>query len=287
MNQITANTRILGLIGNPARHSLSHVMYNKAFRECHLDMCYFSFEIQPSQLEPAIRGMAALDFAGFNVTFPYKEAVIPYLDSLQKEAEMIGAVNTVVIRDGKMHGYNTDGSGFVKALEEKGIMTQGRNILILGAGGAAKAVGVALALGHAKSITIANRSLDRAQHLSRIISHAGVKSDAVSTDILKWESKLDDIHIVINATPVGMHPLEEYSPINVASFNPGTVICDLIYRPQNTLFLKEASRSGHIAVGGLGMLLHQGAEAFRLFTASEPPLEVMRKALDVATCQRL
>lgn len=280
--EITSKTRLLGLIGNPARHSLSPAIHNAAFQVCNLDMCYFSFCIQPQDLETALRGMTALEFVGFNITFPYKESVLPFLDSIPKDASVIGAVNTVVINNGKMHGYNTDGIGFLRSLQEKGIEVAGQNILIIGAGGAAKAVGVTLALQGAGSITIANRRLERAEQLAQIINDTGVKSGTVCTDILDWENKLKDIDIAINATPAGMYPMDACCPMNIEALMPGTVVCDLIYKPVNTLLLQEASRRGHTAIGGLGMLLHQGAEAFKLFTGIEPPIETMRQALDVA-----
>lgn len=280
--KITSRTRLLGLIGNPARDSLSPVMHNRAFQVCDLDLCYLSFEVELQELEPAIRGMAALGFAGFNVTIPYKEAVIPYLDTIQKEALLIGAVNTVVINEGKMHGFNTDGTGFARSLEEKGIAAAGKNVLIIGSGGAAKAVGMALALRGAESITVANRNLERAEELAQTINGIGVKSDTICTEILNWETKLNEIHIVINTTPLGMYPMENRCPINVAALMPEAVVCDLVYKPRTTVLLREAALCGHTTVGGLGMLLHQGAEAFRLFTSVEPPVEAMRKALDVA-----
>lgn len=286
MTEITPRTRLLGLIGSPVNHSLSPVMYNSAFQACGLDMCYVSFDVGPGDLEAAVKGMAALGFIGFNVTHPYKESVIPYLDSLEEDASLIGAVNTVVITKGRTRGYNTDGRGLVESLRAEGIRCSGKSVLILGAGGAAKAVAVALAGEKVERIVVANRNFDRAKHLRDIVSDMGVKSDAVSTDILNWENELQDIELIVNATPCGMYPLEDRKPLNLKDFEPA-VVCDLVYEPRNTLLLQEAVRYGHTPVSGLGMLLYQGAEAFRLFTSQEPPIEAMGNALGVGLCQRL
>jgi len=286
MTEISPRTKLLGLIGSPVTHSLSPAMYNSAFQACGLDMCYVSFGVEPGDLAAAVKGMAALGFIGFNITYPYKESVIPYLDSLDEDASLIGAVNTVVISEGRTRGYNTDGRGFVESLRAEGIGCTGKSVLLLGAGGAAKAVAVALAGEKVERIVVANRNYDRAKHLRDIVNSMGVKSDAVSTDILNWENNLRDIELIINATPCGMHPLEDCKPLNLKVFEPA-VVCDLVYKPKNTLLLQEAVRYGHTPVSGLGMLLHQGAEAFKLFTSQEPPIEAMGGALGVGLCQRL
>lgn len=287
MTSINAETKLIGLIGNPVKHSLSPEIHNRAFQVCHLNMRYLAFAVEPEFLESAVKGMAALGFGGFNVTIPYKELVMPLLDKVQKDAKIIGAVNTVVIKGGKLHGYNTDGIGFIRSLEEKGISPAGKNIVIIGAGGAAKAVGIALALREAKSIVIANRTFSHARDLSCKIAELGVKSGAVDTDWLKEEENLKTADIVINATPVGML-IKEDSPLFSLNMLPkGAVVCDLIYGPRKSKLIQEASDLGYVAIDGAGMLIYQGAEAYRLFTGLTPPVEDMYKALHVALCQKM
>lgn len=287
MSGINSETKLLGVIGNPVSHSLSPIIFNKAFQECGLNLCYSAFNIQPNDLEAGLQGMVALGFLGFNVTLPFKEAVLPFLDSIHRDAKIIGAVNTVVIKEGRLCGYNTDGSGFVDSLEERGIKATGKNILLIGAGGAAKAVAVSLALQGVQSIVIANRTLSRAQELSDKVASIGVNSWAAPTEDINREDFLKTFDIVVNATPIGMKSLDEPLLLPVQNLSPGTVVCDLIYRTHDTRLLREASTRGFTAVDGSGMLLHQGARAFQLFTGHKPPLQAMRKALAVALCQSM
>ncbi|KUK11050.1 MAG: Shikimate dehydrogenase [Clostridia bacterium 41_269] len=281
MNRITSSTRAIGLIGHPIEHSLSPIMQNAAINHCGLDFCYLAFNVLPENLEEAVKGMLSLGFVGFNVTIPYKEAVIKYIDELDENACLIGAVNTVVIKDGKTYGYNTDGKGFLESLKKDGVLYKGKKILIIGAGGAAKAVATALAVEGALKITIANRNLKRAWELAEHIKKIGTESFAVglnSDEVLRFELRQADI--IVNATPVGMYPNTNMIPISdMSCINPEAVVCDLIYNPIQTLFLKTAREMGCKVIDGSGMLLYQGVEAFRLFTGIKPPVEVMYRAL--------
>lgn len=293
--------KLTGLIGYPVKYSLSPAIYNAAFEVLGLNLRYVVFPVQREALEEAVKGMAALGFAGFNVTIPYKEAVIPFLDSIHPEAEQIGAVNTVVISNGKLLGYNTDGVGFIRALEERDIRAAEKNVLLLGAGGAAKAVAVALARRGAASIAIAVRNLDRGKKLAGKLAGLGVQTRVVHLEALVdpgevlWhtngagEEKAVPAppDIIINATPVGMTPERETELIRVDSLPPHCIVCDLVYGPRRTLLLQKSAAAGHKVIDGSGMLLHQGAEAFFLFTGVQAPLEVMRRAMDVALCNNM
>lgn len=285
MATINSETKLLGLIGNPTRHSLSPLIYNTAFRVLGLNMAYMAFTVERDCLEEALTGMTALGFKGFNVTIPHKEAVIPYLDSIHSEAKMIGAVNTVVINQGRLYGYNTDGVGFLRSLEENNITPVDKEIVLLGAGGAAKAVATVLALKGAKGIIIANRSLSRGQELAARINSMGVSSQAFSLGDLSKKVDLDQIDIVINATPVGMYQNKNSDLIAVNSLSRHCIVCDLVYGSKKSSLLQQAQKLGLAAIDGSGMLLYQAAEAFSLFTGLVPPVAEMRKELDVALCQ--
>ena len=275
--------KIVGLIGSPVGHSLSPEMHNQAYVFLGLDMFYAAFEVCPKDLGNAVKGMEALGFAGFNVTIPHKETIIQYLDQVSEEAGLIGAVNTVVIKEGLIRGYNTDGIGFIKSLEDEGINCKNKRIIILGAGGAARAVAVAAALNGAAAVTVANRTLDRAQGIADVVRKIGIHARAVPFGGFLSAEEAGGHDIIVNATPVGMYPQADQSPIiNLSDLQSSLAVCDLIYRPLKTKLIKAAECAGSKTVSGLGMLLHQGAEAFRLFTDSEPPLEVMRESLIVA-----
>jgi len=281
VNKLTSSTRVIGLIGHPVKHSLSPVMQNAAVDYCGLDLCYLTFDVLPERLEEAVRGMISLGFVGFNVTIPHKEAVLNYIDKLDDSARLIGAVNTVVIKDGTTYGYNTDGKGFLDSLQKEGVLYQGKRILIIGAGGAGRAVATALDAAGASKIIIANRNLKRAHELAEHIKKVGAESSALGlNDDEKLRFELEKADIIVNATPVGMSPHDNVLPIShMDCINPKTVVCDLIYRPLQTRFLRTAREIGCKVVGGLGMLLYQGVEAFRLFTGLKPPMEVMQQAL--------
>jgi len=287
MAAIDSETKLLALIGKPVRHSLSPLLYNTAFRVLELNMAYMAFDVEPEYLESALRGMTAMGFQGFNVTIPHKEAVLPYLDFIHPEAKLIGAVNTVVIKHGKLHGYNTDGVGFLRSLEENRISPFGKEIVLLGAGGAAKAVATVLALKGAKRIIIANRSLNKAQELAARISSMGVTSQAVSLEALNERVDLRQTDILINATPVGLNPKTDSTIISVNSLSKTCTVCDHVYGSTKSFLLQQAEQQGLVAIDGSGMLLYQAAEAFSLFTGLVPPLRKMQQELDVALCKIL
>lgn len=287
MSAVNAKTQLIGLIGNPVQQSLSPLLYNTAFRILDLNFAYCAFGVEPDYLEAALHGMVALGFKGFNVTIPYKEALLPFLDSIDNEAQRIGAVNTIVIDQGKLKGYNTDGIGFLRSLEEHNLILAHKNILLLGAGGAAKAVATALALRKVGSIVVANRSFNRGKELADKISALGIHSRAVPLERLRETVDLGTIDIFINATPVGMYENSSSRLIAVEYLSEKCTVCDLVYGTKKPKLLQEAEQRGLFTIDGKGMLLHQATEAFSLFTGLVPPIENMRKALDVALCQIL
>ena len=267
--RISGKTRVIALIGYPVGQSLSPAMHNSAFERLGLDYCYVALPVRPEDLRDAVRGTKALDFAGANVTVPHKENVIPLLDEVDKEASLIGAVNTVVNKDGRLIGYNTDGRGFMQGLAEEGIEPGGRNILIIGAGGASRAIGHYLSekAGRLFLYDIDRKKAGRlASDLGKTKGNVGVK-DAPDTG---------GMDIVINATPLGLKETDPL-PFDVSALKPSQTVGDLIYK--ETPLLGEAKRKGCKTFSGLGMLLWQGVFAFELWTGVKPPVDVMKKAL--------
>lgn len=275
---IKGMTKIVGVIGFPIEHTISPAIHNAAFAALGLDCVYLPFAVRPENLAQAIAGLSPLGIIGINVTIPHKESVIQYLDEVSHEAKRIGAVNTVAIKSERLIGYNTDGKGFVRALkEERKIDIQGKKIVILGAGGAGRAVAVQSSLERAEKLIIFDKENERAKRLA-----ADIKKDipqlcveAVSRDKIK--PNLNEADILINATPVGMNAGDELI-INPQWLLPRTLVFDLVYNPQETRLMQAARERGCSVVGGLGMLIHQGALSFELWTGKKAPLDVMRKA---------
>ncbi len=272
---IDGSTKIVGVLGYPVKHTASPCMHNAAFEALNLNWVYLPFEVKPENLELAVKALIPLNIRGVNLTIPHKKAVVPFLDELSPEAEFIGAVNTIVRKGNKLIGHNTDGKGFVRALEEEKISIAGKNILILGAGGASYGISRELFSKGAKKITIANRTLKKAQDLKKLLS--GIEVLPLETTSLK--SALKDTTIIINTTSVGM---KENDPLLISEdclTSSLEAVIDLIYSPSQTKLLKAAKNKGIKTLNGLGMLLHQGALSFELWTGKKAPIEVMRKAL--------
>ncbi len=267
---ITGKTKITGLFGYPVEHTLSPAMHNAAFEHLGLDYCYVPFLVQPASLGNAVESVRALSLAGVNVTVPHKEAVIPLLDHVNEEASFIGAVNTVVNREGRLIGYNTDGRGFMRSLEENGIASEGKKVLLVGAGGASRAVGYYLSK---EAGSLAIYDIDR-NRLDKLISDLSQIRGNVSV-----LTRIDDtggFDIIINATPLGLKKGDP-APIDISALLPTQTVCDLIYK--KTPLLDLAAQKGCRTMGGLGMLLWQGVLAFEIWTSVRPPVEVMRTAL--------
>lgn len=279
--KITGKTRLIGIIGWPLFHTLSPVMHNTAFEHLGLDFCYVPLPVKEDRFKEAIYGISALGFIGFNVTVPYKEKIIPYLAKTSEEVRLIGAVNTVKITESGMAGYNTDGRGFIMALKDASYQVREKRVLILGAGGAAKAVAMQLALEGVAEIIISNRSLDRALALKENINQyfPSLPAHGVDNSYESLLSHKDRIDMVVNATSLGLHR-EDPSPVPEEFFHEDMFVCDLIYNPPETTFLKYAKAHGCRYINGLGMLVHQGGIAFQIWTGKKPPIDLMKKALE-------
>ena len=274
---ISAKTRICGLIGDPVEHSVSPVMHNAAFSNIGLDYVYLPFRVEKGQLAKAIDGVRALNIRGLNVTIPHKVAVIPLLDGLETLAERIGAVNTIVNDNGHLKGYNTDASGFVKALLERGIEPRGKKIVILGAGGASRAISFTLAERDA-DLAILNRQLeiDWAVELASSISRfLGKEIKALELNEQNLSAVLEDADILVNATSVGMSPDSDETPVPAKLLKASLVVFDIVYNPIKTRLLTEAEVAGAATIDGLDMLVWQGALAFEMWTGVKAPVGIM------------
>ncbi len=283
MHRIDAGTKLIGLLGYPVEHSFSPVMQNPAFGRAGLNYVYLAFAVAPEDLPAVLDGFKAAGVAGLNVTIPHKEAVLPHLDEISAGAAHAGAVNTIVNENGRLVGYNTDGAGFLRSLEvDGGVTPWGKTFLLLGAGGACRAVAAALATGGAKKLYIANRNYSRAVDLAESIN--GIRENAATPLRLSVEElarRSPECDVVINATSLGMRPQAGKSPLPdpAAVLKPHHLVCDLVYNPPRTLLLAEAEKIGCSTLPGEGMLLYQGCEAFRLWTGMEPPEDLMRAML--------
>jgi len=278
-NTISGKTRLCGLIGDPVEHTMSPVMHNAAFNKMGLDYLYVPFRVKKEELGKAVEGMKALNIKGLNVTIPHKVTIIPFLDKLDRLAERIGAVNTIVNNDGILTGYNTDATGFLQALLEKGIEPKEKNVVILGAGGASRAVSFALAERGAH-LVILNRLLELdwaeelADRISRIFER---KVKALESNTENLVSVLREADILVNATSVGMTPNINDTPISSDLLKPNLIVFDIVYNPIKTRLLREAEVAGAKTISGLDMLVWQGALAFEKWTGLKAPVELMRE----------
>ncbi len=290
MLKINGRTRICGLFGYPVDHSLSPAMHNSAFDYYGMNWAYVPFAVRPEDLSGAVAAVRALGLAGVNVTVPHKRAAAGLVDSLSPAARLSGAVNTIVNSGGELAGHNTDGEGFVRALEEEaGLQATAGPALILGAGGAARAVAVALALSGSPEVIVANRTPERAAELSDLIrKNTGCAASVLNwpgpqergVDYREWAAVLGRVRLVVQTTPLGMNPREkEAPPFPFELLNGGHVVVDLVYNPPLTGFMGRCLAAGARVFNGMGMLLHQGAAAFELWTGVPAPVEVMRNAL--------
>ncbi|OGW39164.1 MAG: shikimate dehydrogenase [Nitrospirae bacterium RBG_13_39_12] len=270
MIEINGKTKITGLYGYPVEHTLSPAMHNSAFKSLGLNYCYIPFTVHPDLLEDAVKAIRALNLCGVNVTVPHKVKVINLLDEIDEEASFIGAVNTIVNTGGRLKGYNTDGRGFIQSLLENKILFEGKNILIIGAGGASRAISYYL-IQKAKKIFLYNRSKEKAETLIQDLKKIR-NNISLNLDI----SSIERFDVIINATTLGLKE-EDPLPFDTSLLRKGQTVCDLIYK--KTRLLEEASKKGCVNLNGMGMLLWQGIFAFELWTGQKPDIEVMRNAL--------
>jgi len=263
---IDATTSLFGLIGNPVAHSIGPVIHNRAFAAIGYNAVYLAFKVTDSG--SAIKGIRALNFKGVSVTLPHKIAVMKYLDDVDENAARIGAVNTIVNNDGKLTGYNTDFQGAVKALQNRTSIA-GKSVAIIGAGGAARAVGFGLKSA-AGRLTIVNRTRATGEHLAADLQ----------AEFLPIEAFKPDRHeILINTTPVGMHPDTDATPIEKNDFARESVVMDIVYNPLKTRFLKEAAARGCRTISGVDMFVFQGAHQLELWTGQKAPVAAMQRAV--------
>jgi len=270
--------KIFMLIGDPVEGTLSPAMMNSAFEELGLNHAYVAVRVPGKLLPDAISGCRAMDIAGLNVTIPHKIAVMSLLDELDESALTVGAVNTVKNIRGKLVGFNTDGRGAVRNLEEKAGKIKGKKVLLLGSGGAARAIAFSVAEAGAK-LTIANRTVSRARALAAETEcKLGVRAESISIDRVNLKKAIASTDILINATSVGMSPDAGKTLVDSGMMRRGLVVHDIVYKPARTRLLQEAKRSGAKAVEGLGMLVQQGALAFEIWTGKRAPVKVMEAA---------
>jgi shikimate dehydrogenase len=276
--KITAYTHPFGLIGYPVTHSKSPEMLNEVCKILDIPATYLAYSVKPENLAEAVAGMRALNFIGFNVTIPHKVAIIPYLDQLDETAQEIGAVNTVVNQEGRLIGYNTDGVGYLRSLQEETAFTlKNKTVTIIGAGGAARAVSITLAKAGVKEIFVANRTLTRAEELVKALC---VFTNAEAVPLQSVQNKITISDLLINTTSIGMSPHTDQTPIPADFLHRNLLVSDLIYRPKDTKLLQAAKKIGATTHGGLGMLLHQAAVALEHWFEKTAPIAQMRAILE-------
>jgi len=268
-------TRLFGVIGHPIGHSLSPVMQTAALRALRVRARYEPFDVPPRFLSPILRALTLAGVEGLNVTVPLKQTVIPFMDRLDVSARDIGAVNTIVIRNRRLSGYNTDAAGFLLALRDLGWKPKPVRAVILGAGGAARAVAWALSRQPGSQLLIANRHPARARALVRWLKRISPRVGAQAVGLS--QVKVSNADLLVNATAVGMKS-SDGPPVDIRGLHRGMMVYDLVYNRPTTL-VQAARRRGCVAAGGLSMLLYQGAESLRLWTRRTPPIAVMRRAL--------
>lgn len=276
---ITGSTKLLGVMGHPIAHSFSPAIHNAALNYAGLDYAYLPLDVPKESLTSTIKWIRTLNFRGFNVTIPHKNKILPLLDEVSEEAKKVGAVNTVIRERGKLIGYNTDIVGFVAGLKEAGFNADGKNALIIGAGGAARAVISGLAAEKIKNIAIAARNIEKAEILANDFKTSAniFCHDLASEDYKKEQARAD---IVVNTTPLGMYPnIDAMPPVDFLILKNDALIYDIIYTPEETKLLSEAKKRNLKTQNGETMLVEQGAAAFRLWTGEEPNIELMKKTL--------
>lgn len=274
---VNGKTGVCAIIGDPVEHSLSPIMHNAAFKKLGLNLVYVAFTVTSTELKDSVLGAKSLGLKGLNVTMPHKSAVIHYLDEVDLSVKSIGAVNTILCNHGRLIGYNTDGTGAMIALQENGVDFEEKKMVILGAGGAAKAIAYQ-ATQDVGELVILNRTAGKAKKLAEMLKGLGAKVKAGTLSLDNLNDELSTTNILVNATSAGMYPNIESSPVPSGLLHSDLCVMDIIYKPLETKLLKDAKSAGAKVVSGLEMLLYQGAIAFEIWTNYPAPLEVMRKA---------
>jgi shikimate dehydrogenase len=280
---IKATSQVLGVIGDPIAHSFSPDMHNAAIDALGIDLCYVAFHVQPDRVGSAVNGLRGFDILGLNVTIPHKLAVMEHIDQISEEALAVGAVNTIHNEDGNLTGYNTDVYGVTTAIERiAGVTTFPESCVVLGAGGASRAVTYALGKrDEVKRVTILNRTVERAEALATDMEKITGK-EIVPTAVDEGSEKMafDGAGLVVNTTSLGMHPHPDASPlINDSAIRPDLILYDTVFNPLETTLMRQFKAKGASAFGGLDMLVFQGARSFEIWTGTEPPTDVMKQAV--------
>ncbi|WP_460177635.1 shikimate dehydrogenase [Thermodesulfovibrio hydrogeniphilus] len=268
---ITGKTKVIGIFGDPIEHSLSPLIHNEAFKYLGLDYCYVPFHVKKEKLKEAVDGIRALNIKGVNITVPHKEEVIQYLDELSEETKNIGAVNTILNKEGILKGFNTDAKGFIYSLKEAEVSISNKNVLIIGAGGAARALVYGI-LNEGGKIFIYNRTIEKAKALEGRFQNFG------SIEVLDKMEKntIEKMHIIVNATSLGLKKNDSL-PISPELLNSSQIYCDIVY--PETIMMKKAKEIGCKVLGGIGMLLWQAVFAFEIWTGIQPPIDILKKVL--------
>ncbi|MDR1992940.1 MAG: shikimate dehydrogenase [Nitrososphaerota archaeon] len=276
---ISGKTRICGIIGDPIEHSLSPIMHNAAFEASGLDYTYLAFKVKPAGIANAVEGMRALNIRGLNVTMPHKNTVMANLDRIDLSAQIINSVNTILNKENLLLGFNTDGIGAVKALKENGAELKGRKVLLLGSGGAARAIAHSV-VKEADELAVLNRTVKHAQALAKLLERSVNKKIAVgSLSPSDIQQNLQDSDILINATSIGMKPHPDISPIPPKLLRSNLSVMDIVYNPLETKLSKDAKNAGAKIISGVEMLIYQGAVAFEIWTGKTAPVEIMRQTI--------
>ena len=278
MTEKCYRSELIGLFGFPVDENPTVVIMEAAFKALELNYRYNTMLVYPEDLETAVKSLKALHMKGTHITIPHKVSVIPYLDRLTDTADLIGAVNTVYEDHGQMVGENTDGKGFIKSLEDEQIKITGKKAVILGAGGAARAIAVELALAGAQKIIIVNRSRDRGETLDKLIN----EKTTAHAEFTLWEGCYnvdEDTDILVNCTSIGLYPDTNVPNIDYNTLKSTTVVCDIIPNPLHTRFMAKAQACGCKTLDGFSMLINQAAVSFKLWTGIDAPVEIMKMAM--------
>ena len=279
MAQKCYRSELIALFGNPVDENATVVIQEAAFAARGLNYRYITTKVLPEDLETAVKALKALNMKGANVTTPHKVEILQYLDHISETAALMGAVNTIYLKDGETYGENTDGMGFITSVIEAGVELAGKRAVILGAGGAARAMTVELAKAGVKHITIVNRTEARGRALAALLN----EKTPAEAEYVPWEGVYaipQSADIVVNATSVGMYPDPNKPDIDYSTLQSRMVVCDGVHNPRQTPFLIEAAKSGCRTLEGFGMLVNQGAVGFKLWTGLDAPVEVMTQALE-------
>jgi len=271
-------SELIGLFGCPVDENATVVIMEAAFKALNLNYRYNTTLVYPNDLKTAVAALKAFNMKGTHITVPHKVEVLKYLDNISETAELMGAVNTIYLRDGKTYGENTDGKGFITSLYDNGVNMKGQRAVVLGAGGAARAMTVELAYAGISHITVVNRNMQRGTALVELLN------DKTPTNAVYelWDKKYaipEDTSIVVNATSIGMYPDPGKPNIDYTTILPNMTVCEGVHNPVHTPFLREAYKAGCKTLDGFSMLINQGAVSFKLWTDREAPIDIMRKAL--------